>query len=501
MGRKRYKSWSPVQQDFLFPPSPRDWLPDDHLVYFVLDVVEELDLSAIEASIQGKDPRGERPYNPAMMVALLIYAYSVGIFSSRKIARATYEQVAFRVLTGDQHPHFTRINEFRKQHLGTFHGLFKQVLQLCQRAGLVKLGHVALDGTKLQGNASKHKAMSYAYMQELERRLESEIAGLLKQADEADAADDARLGEGQDEESIPAELRRRQARLEKLRAAKAELEAEAKAARAARLRELAEGCDNRAANAEDDKQRKLNETLAAKRRKEADELDDRDDDDDGGPPLQTVDGLPKHRARTLRDGTPHPKSQRNFTDPESQIMPSGDGFLQGYNCQAAVDDAHQIVVAASVTDQAPDAGNFVPMMKQVIANTGRAPAAATGDTGFWASEVESASAALGINALVAVERRKHWDTDKAATEGQAPDDATPKERMRHKLRTAEGRATYARRKLTVEPVFGQVKEIRGFRRFSLRGLAAVAAEWQLVLLTHNILKLFRAGAGPASAVA
>jgi hypothetical protein len=397
------------------------------------------------------------------------------------------------VLTGDQHPHFTRINTFRREHLETFKELFKQVLQLCQRAGLVKLGHVALDGTKVQANASKHKAMSYEYMQALEERLETEIAGLIARANEADDGDDARFGAGQDEESIPAELTRRQDRLAKLRAAKIALEEEAKAARAAHHRELAAGCDERAKETEDAAQKKLNTTLAAKHREQADELDTRDDDD-SDPPFQTPGGLPKHRTRTLPDGTPHAKAQRNFTDPESRIMESGGAILQGYNCQAAVDDAHQIVVAASVTNQAPDAGNFVPMMKRVIENVGRAPTSATGDTGFWTAGVEESSAELGIDAYVAVERRKHWDEDSTRTDGPPPADAGPRERMRHKLRTAEGRTTYALRKSTVEPVFGQVKEARGFRRFSLRGLAAVDGEWNLVLLTHNILKLFRAQA-------
>lgn len=489
---KQYRAWRSPDQSFLFPPSPRDWLPEDHLVYFILDVVELLDLHEIESVLQAKDPRGERAYDPAMMVALLIYAYCIGIFSSRKIAQATYEQVAFRVLTGDQHPHFTRINSFRKAHLDVFADLFKQVLVLCQEAGLIKLGHVALDGTKMQGNASKHKAMSYEFMQELERKLEREIAELLAQADEADAMDDERLGEGEEEECLPAELKRRTDRLEKLRAAKEALEAEAREARAAHLRELADGCDERAATAAEDRQRKLNETLASKRRAAADELSDRDVDDDE-PPFQTPDGLPMHRPRTTPNGEPHPKAQRNFTDPDSRIMESGGSFLQGYNCQAAVDDAHQIVVGAAVSNQPPDAGNFEPMMKQVVENVG-VPSAATGDTGFWMPGVEEASAALGIEAYIATERRKHWDAEPKQTSGPPPPDADPRDRMRHKTRTTDGRAIYARRKGTVEPVFGQIKEVRGFRRFSLRGIGAVNAEWLLICLTHNLLKLFRAHA-------
>ena len=494
---KQYRAWPSLAQSFLFPPSPRDWLCEDHLVYFVLDVVEILDLSPIESVLQAKDARGERPYNPAMMVALLIYAYCTGTFSSRKIARATYEQVAFRVLTGDQHPHFTRINAFRKTHLAAFTDLFKQVLVLCQEAGLVKLGHVALDGTKLQGNASKHKAMSYEYMQELERRLKTEIAELLARAEEADAADDARLGEGEEEEDLPAELKRRTDRLEKLRTTKEALEAEAREARAAHLRELAEGCDERAKGTDDEGNRKLNQTLAQKHREQADKLSERDDDDQE-PPFQTPDGLRMHRPKTTADGEPHPKAQRNFTDPDSRIMERGGEFVQGYNCQAAVDDANQIVVGAAVSNLSPDAGNFVPMMKQVIENVG-APTAATGDTGFWTPGVEEACKALDIEAYIATERRKHRQPEPEVTSGPPPEDADAIERMRHKTRTPEGRAIYARRKATVEPVFGQVKECRGFRRFSLRGLLAVSGEWQLICLTHNLLKLFRAGFVPATA--
>lgn len=491
MADKQYRAWSSLNESFLFPPSPRDWLPKDHLVYFILDVVELLDLSAIESVLQAKDPRGERPYNPAMMVALLVYAYSVGVFSSRKIAVATYEQVAFRVLTGEQHPHFTRIAAFRKTHLSAFSDLFKQVLLLCRQAGLVKLGHVAVDGSKIQANASKHKAMSYAYMQELERRLESEISSLLSRATAADTAEDEQFGEGEEQQDLPAELKRRTDRLAKLRVAKAALEAEARKARAQHLLELAAGCDERAAA--DEENRSLNETLAIKHRKQAAELSSPSDDDADDPPFQTPDGLPKHRPNTTADGSPDPKAQRNFTDPESRIMERGGAFGQDYNCQAAVDDTAQIVVAASVTNQSPDAGNLVPMVRLIVANCGRPPAATTADTGYWAPSVEPECAALGTAAYVATERRKHWDKDQTNTSGSPPEDADPKTLMRHKVRTATGRAIYALRKSTVEPVFGQIKEVRGFRRFSMRGLHAAQHEWLFLCATHNLLKLFRAG--------
>ena len=262
MARKQYRTW-PQGQSFLFPPSPEEWLPDDHLVYFLLDVVDVLDITAIEQVIQNKDPRGEWPYNPRMMLALLVYSYCSGIYSSRKIATATHEQVAFRVLTGNQHPHFTRISAFRREHLAAFRGLFVQVLQLCQDAGLVKLGHVALDGTKVPANASKHKAMSYDRMKQLDLKLGAEIDELLARAKAADSADDARLGVGQDESDIPEELRRRKDRRSKLRAAKAALEAEAKAARAQHELELADGCDERADTAEKDSDRPLEPSMSS----------------------------------------------------------------------------------------------------------------------------------------------------------------------------------------------------------------------------------------------
>ena len=491
MAGKQYRAWTSLDESFLFPPSPRDWLPKDHLVYFILDVVEVLDLSAIEDVLQAKDPRGERPYNPAMMVALLVYSYCLGVFSSRKIAAATYEQVAFRVLTGEQHPHFTRIAAFRKAHLAAFSALFKQVLLLCRQAGLVKLGQVAVDGSKIQANASKHKAMSYAYMQELERRLESEISSLLSQATAADTAEDEQFGEGEEPQDIPAELKRRTDRLAKLRVAKEALEAEAREARAQHLRELAAGCDERAAT--DEENRSLNETLAQKHRAQADELSARGDDDADAPPFQTPDGLPKHRPNTTIDGAPDPKAQRNFTDPESRIMESGGAFGQDYNCQAAVDDAAQIVVAASVTNQSPDAGNLIPMVRLIVENCGRAPTATTADTGYWTPLVAPECAALGTTAYVATERRKHWYKDQSNTSGAPPEGADPKTLMRHQVRTAAGRAIYALRKSTVEPVFGQIKEVRGFRRFSMRGLYAAQHEWLLVCATHNLLKLFRVG--------
>ena len=459
------------------------------MAYFLLDVVAELDLTPIESQIQAKDPRGTRPYSPRMMLGLLIYGYCVGVRSSRRIERATYEDVAFRVLAGGSHPDHSRISAFRREHQAAFHALFLQVLRLCQKAGLVKLGHLALDGTKIQGNASKHKAMSHERMVEMERRLSEEIHALLAQAEQADAADDARLGVGVGEEDLPAELRRRQHRLERIREAKQALEQEARRSRALALREQAERARQTAATHPDATVRKRSRTNAEKLDAQANDLDD----DDSGPPCGAAD-LPRHRVRARPDGRPEAKAQRNLTDPDSRLMAQGGALLQGYNCQAAVDEGHQIIVAADLTNQASDNANLVPMLEQVVRNCGASAAVATADSGYWTPAAPCVCRDLGTEVYIATERRQPGDRDDAVPEGPGPDEvAQPRAAMRWKLRTPEGRAIYARRKAVVEPVFGQIKEARGVRRFLLRGLQAAAAEWQLICLGNNLLKLFRAG--------
>jgi transposase len=472
-----------------------DWLQEGHLAYFILDVVETLDLSEIEDRIHQKDPRGNRPYSPSMMVALLIYAYCVGVYSSRKIERATYEDVAFRVLAGGEHPFFTSINEFRRIHLKSFRALFVQVLHLCQKAGLVKLGQVAVDGTKVAANASKHKAMSYDRMNKLAQLLEGEVEALLQRAIEVDQEEDAKLGDGMREEDLPKELRRRQDRLARLREAKAALEKEARQARSEALREQAQKARERASRAETQGVEGLNTKLAERSEAQAEMLHRQDHDEEDPPaPKVTTDGLPLHRVRTQADGTPHPKAQRNFVDPDSRIMETGGTFVQGYNCQLAVDEAHQIILAQAVTNQSPDNGNLVPIVEQVLAFCEALPEHVTADAGYWTPQAPEICADLGTEALISTKRRGHWEKDEPIAEGAAPEDADARESMRWKLRTAQGRALYARRKATVEPVNGQIKEARGFRRFSLRGLDKVQREWDLVTTAHNLLKLFRFGA-------
>jgi len=486
---KRYKPWRPTDS-YLLPPSPKDWLPEGHLVYFLLDLFPELDLSAIESVVQGKDHRGTRPYPPSMMVLLLVYGYCVGVFSSRKLEKATYEDVAFRVLAGGHHPDHTRLSEFRRIHLEALAALFLQVLKLCQKAGLVKLGHVAFDGTKMSANASKHKAMSYKRMLEEELRLKEEIEALLKCAEETDAAEDARYGEGVRGDELPEELRRRETRLARIQEAKAELEEEAKQARALALREQAERARERSETHDDSTERKRAATVAKKKDAQAKKMGG--DDDDDPPSFITPDGLPMHRPKTKVDGTPDDKAQRNFTDPESRIMESGGAFEQGYNCQAGVDEEHQIIVSQAVSNQPPDNGNLPVLMAQTVDNCGQAPEAASADAGYWAPGVAKAATDLGIDLYVSTARRKHGAAQELVPDGPPADDADERERMRHKLRTEEGRETYARRKVIVEPVFGQVKEAQGFRHFLLRGLEKVSGEWSLVCTCHNLLKLFRA---------
>ncbi len=496
---KSYQPWT-QDQPFLLPPSLRDWLPEGHLAWFILDVVSQLDLSPIEDAVQSKDARGQRPYHPQMMIALLVYAYCTGVFSSRKIERATYEDVGFRVIAGNTQPYFTTINEFRHVHREHFARLFTEVLRLCRGAKLVKLGHVAIDGTKVRANASKHKAMSYQRMCEQERRLVEQVEELLSRADAADAQDDERYGASRRDEDLPEELQRREQRLARIREAKQELEAGARRQRAADMREQAEGLEDTARGHTDPSMQQQLRTKAAKARRQADEIDPPSDDspppgDGGGTPGE----LPRRPASTTPDAMPKPSAQRNFTDPDSCIMKGGDGFMQAYNAQLAVDEHCQVVVATGVTDQAADNANLTPMLERIEDNLGEVPSQATGDQGYWHPQVAEQARALGCEALVATERRRHGECGAPSGEGEPPEGLDARERMRWRLNTAERRRVYARRKAVVEPVNGQIKDAQGFRQFSFRGLQAVEAEWNLVCLCHNVLKLFRYG--PNSAVA
>lgn len=461
-----------------------EWLPEGHLAFFILDVVEELDLDDFKARIREKDARGNRPYEPKMMVALLLYGYCTGVFSSRKLESATWNDVAFRVLAGGHQPHFTTINSFRKEYRKELRSLFLQVLKLCQSAGLVKLGHVALDGTKMKANASKRKAMSYQRMLKSELELNKEIDDLLKKADKLDSKEDKRFGKGQKDEDLPTELQHREKRRDTIRKAKERLEKEASLARARELREQAARKQEKAEASLNESQSKRSKAAAQKALKQAKELDPDAKDDDFTPP-KTGSGLPLHEPKSTSAGQPDAKAQMNFTDPDSRIMPGDGGFIQGYNCQAAVDEEHQIIVAQALSNHCSDRAALTPLLEQIHRNCTDMPSKVTADAGYWRPDAESRAKQLGADVYISTARRE-------TSENQAQTSSEALQKMRAKLSSKKGRALYARRKAVVEPVFGQIKEARGFRRFLLRGLDKVESEWALVCTGHNLLKLWRA---------
>lgn len=442
MPTKEYLPYSPNQL-LILPPSLQEWLPEGHLAYFISDLVDSFDLSAIEAPYED-ELRGGPPYHPAMMVKILLYAYSQGVYASRRIARRLHEDVGFRVLAAGNAPDFRTISDFRKRHLDALRDLFNQVLTLAMKAGLVKLGYVALDGTKIRANASKHKAMSYGRMRQEEARLAAEVAEMLRRADEADAADDTRYGPDVSGDEVPEELRRREDRLRKIREAKTALEAEARQrAEAIRAERAAQG----------------------PRR--------------GRPPSPPPDA-------------PRDQDQYNFTDPDSRIMKMADGsFAQGYNAQVVVDRVHQIILAADVTAQAPDSPHLPSMVEATQANAGT-PKRMTADAGYHSEANLQVLRSVGINALIPPDKVKHTQRMPAAPRGRTPKDLSAKERMRRKLQTKAGRAIYRMHKAIAEPVLGQIKAARGFQRFLLRGVRKVRAEWMLVTTVHNVCKLFGA---------
>ena len=454
-----FRPYSP-EQLLLLPPDMARWLPEDHLVYFIRDVERQLDLSAIYGSYDGTQG-GNPAYDPGMMTTLLIYAYCVGVVSSRKIERATYESIPFRVLTADQHPDHDTIAEFRRRHLEALAVLFVQVLRLCRKAGLVKLGHVSLDGTKVRANASKHKAMSYGRMEKSVVELEGEVKRLLAEAEGTDTAEDNRYGRGRQDEALPEELRFKQSRLAKIKEAKEALEQEAR-----------EGAE-------------------AQRLEQAKKREDRDASGD-------------HRGRPPKvpSEKPEGKAQRNFTDPDSRIMKDGatKAFEQCYNCQAAVDGDSQVIVATRVSQETNDKKELKPVVETLKKNLdGAKPKQLTTDNGYFSENNVTYLAEEQIDGYLATGRIKHGDQLPVAPRGRIPKQASIKERMARKLRTVKGRAIYAKRKEVSEPVFGQIKHVRGFRQFLLRGVDKVCGEWDLICLGHNVLKLFRSGWRPAIA--
>ena len=443
---KRFRKWAPDQL-WLMPPSPREWLDGNHLVYFLLDVVGEMDLSPFFEKYQRGTRSGQPPFHPRMMVTLLLYAYCKGVFSSRKIMSRCEEDIAFRVIVGEDIPDFRTISDFRKDNLEHMKALFVQTLLVCQQAGLVKLGRVALDGSKVKANASRHKAMSYERMREEEQRLQQEIEELLAAAQQADEAEDARFGDRHGEE-LPEELARREKRLAKIREAREALEQQA--------REKAESH------------------------------------------VEQMESEGRNHRTDPDKAVPKPKDQRNFTDPESKIMKvSNKGFDQCGNAQVVADE-NQVILAADVTDHANDCRQVEPMLEQLKSNIETAGLkgelnAFLGDAGYYSEENVSTLEAAELDPYLATGRLKHHEQLPPSPRGRIPSDLTTKQRMTRKLRTKKGRETYSKRKWMVEPVFGQIKACRGFREFLLRGLEKMQGEWTLLCLTHNLLKAFAAG--------
>jgi transposase len=434
---KTYRPYEPDQM-LLLPPALQDWLPAGHVIFFLSDLVDHLDITTI-TSVYEQESRGYPPYHPRMMVKLLLHGYAIGVASSRRLAQRCQEDVAFRVLTANNTPDFRTISDFRKRHLAALEALFVQTLRCCQRAGLVKVGTIALDGTKVRANASKHKAMSYGRMQTEAARLEGEVRDLLARAERVDATEDAQHGPERRGDELPAELARRTTRLETIRTAMAALEAEAKAAAPPPREEPRRGKP------------------------------------------------PKTPPRTVP-----PKTQRNFTDPDSRIMVDGDkAFVQAYNAQAAM-EAHQIIVACTVTNQAADTPHLLPVVAAVRKNTRCRPTCVLADAGYWSEANVTSLRRKKIEPLIAPGKVQHGPAP-PPPRGRIPKGLSLRDRMRRTLSTKREHALYARRKVLTEPVFGLIKRARHFRQFLLRGLAKVRGEWALICIGHNLLTLFRSG--------
>ena len=452
-----------LDQPFLLPPSLQDWLPEDHLARFIADVTNELDLSAIYAQYERKDSRGLAAYHPLLLTRLLLYGYCIGVTSSRRIERATHDDVAFRYLAADQHPDHDTVASFRREHLDALAGLFVQALQLCQKAGLVKLGNVSIDGTKILANASTRRSVPYEKLSERERYWQETVARLLVEAQRTDEEEDQRWGKGQPADPLPPELANAQSRLGRIRQAKRELEEEAQ-------RQLDAAKQNYTPRK---RGRPTKEEAAAQPSQDPQEQQ-----------------KAQNQFRRAAQNADHPTRQYNFVDPDSRVMKdmARKCFVQAYNAQAAADSHAQVIVAAEVTQEVVDRHQLLPMVAAVKQATGMCPETVTADAGYWDTVTLRDQALAGIQMLVAPDgglpAAEPSETPKAPHTEEA-------RRMRERLVSEEGKALYAMRKAVIEPVFGQIKEIRNIRRFRLRGLKRVAAEWKLICATHNFLKLFR----------
>jgi transposase len=458
---KRFRTCD-FEQQFLLPPSLQDWLPESHLARFIADIVDELDLSDIYLAYERKDGRGLAAYHPLLLTRLLLYGYCIGVTSSRRIERATYEDVAFRYLAVNQHPDHDTIAAFRQRHLQALAGLFVQALRLCQKAGLVKLGNVAIDGTKIMANASTRRSVPYQKLAEREQYWKETVERLLLEAQATDRQEDQRWGKGQAADPLPPELANAQSRLERIRQAKHELEEEARQ----QLESAKQKHPPRRPG------RPTKEEAARRPRKDS----------------KDSETARKQLQRAVRNAK-HPARQYNFVDPDSRIMKdmARKSFVQAYNAQAAADSHAQVIVAAEITQEVVDCHQLLPMVAAVIQATGSCPDTVTADAGYWDTAAVGAESLAGIQVLVtpdafprsALPPRSHKTHNEVAT------------LMRERLMSKEGKALYARRKAVIEPVFAQIKEIRNIRRFRFRGLQEVAAEWKLICATHNFLKLYR----------
>jgi len=448
-----------LNQPYLLPPSLEDWLPEHHLARFIAQIVDELDLSRIYARYQRKDGRGLAAYHPLMMTRLLLYAYAIGITSSRRIEKATYDDLALRYLATDQHPDHDTIAAFRQEHLEELAKLFVQALQLCRRAGMVKLGNVAIDGTKIRANAGR-RAYRYAELQEQERQLQEMVDRLLREAAQTDSEEDARWGKGRSDDRLPAELATAQGRLEKIRQAKRELEEEAQQ----RLGQARHDYPGSGKPGSPQQGKGAREECSP----------------------QAYEKLKKRLWRARREAR-EPRRLYHFTDPDCRMMKDKglQRLVHGYNAQLAVDGEAQVIVGAEVSQEAADGGLLLPMVDQVRKTLGEAPRVVTADAGYWDTTSINDPSLAGIETLVTPDAMHG-----ARRKSQHKHNPTV-ERMRKLLRQPRERSLYGMRKTIVEPVFGQIKQIRGFRQFTLRGLAKVQAEWKLICLTHNLLKLYR----------
>ncbi len=453
---KTYRRYEP-NQEFLLPPNMNDWLPEGHLAYFINDVVNGLDISKIGEYYEHSE-RGNPPYNPAMMTKVLLYAYCIGMPSSRKIDKAMYEDVAFRVLGAGNFPDFRTISEFRRIHLEALKGLFVQVLKLCEKAGLVKLGVVSLDGTKVKASASIDKNRTYEHLSKEEEQLSRTVEEMLRKAQQTDNEEDGIYGKDNRGDELPPGFRKRKERLQRIEKARKELEQRQLKKRQEYEKKMSE---------REQKEKETKKKLRGRKPKPVEEAPDND-------------------------------TKRNTTDPDSRIMKTRNGYVQGYNAQVMTDCSNQVILAADVTQECNDKHQLVPMMKQVEQNTGQKPDKGTMDAGYWCED-EIKQIQEEIDLYIAT--TKDWKQRKRLKEqpsprGRIPNNITLQDRMERKLRTKRGRAMYKKRGSTIEPPFGQIKEARGFKCFLLRGIHKAKGEWSLICTTHNILKLWRNNPSP-----